>query len=409
MKSFFVSLFLTIIVSAEDYKLEASLDMFINLPTAYDITPASLEKTFEKGTFSENPYFSWLNEEKSRAIFKKNSATNVFVDLTILEKSIKVDELIIDFEGGLFKGCTISIFNKADSGNLSAREFDRRTLAVGKHISKQLNNRARRRTEKKSKGILTSGYIWKSPRGIAALEYNDGAQNGQAGFVRLRLAKIDAGGIYAAAIRDRSTATIGRSALKQLITKQGSEVIIENIPMVDQGSKGYCLVASVQRLFEYYGISCDMYQLAEIAGSDPRSGTDTKEANRQLDKIDHLFKTRFICYAVGDDNNGLTEPTNGDYIGDPIPQKDFEKEITRSIDKGLPLVWSLTLGKYKETPPLQEQQSGGHSRLIIGYDLEKRLLYFTDSWGLGHQKKFMRLDDAYKCTTGLFSIVPKAS
>jgi hypothetical protein len=77
-----------------------------------------------------------------------------------------------------------------------------------------------------------------------------------------------------------------------------------------------------------------MYQLAEIAGSDPRAGTDNKEASRQLDKIDHLFKTRFICYAVGDDSNGLTEPTNGDYIGDPIPQKDFEKEITRSIDKG---------------------------------------------------------------------------
>ena len=92
MKSFLVSLFLTIIVSAENYKLEASLDMFINLPSAYNITPASLEKTFKKGTFSKNPYFSWLNEEKSRAIFKKNSATNVFVDHTILEKSIKVDE-----------------------------------------------------------------------------------------------------------------------------------------------------------------------------------------------------------------------------------------------------------------------------------------------------------------------------
>jgi hypothetical protein len=103
MKSFFVSLFLTIIVSAENYKLEASLDMFINLPSAYDITPASLEKSFKKGTFSKNPYFSWLNEEKSRAIFKKNSATNVFVDLTILEKSIKVDELIIDFEGRYFQ------------------------------------------------------------------------------------------------------------------------------------------------------------------------------------------------------------------------------------------------------------------------------------------------------------------
>jgi len=96
--------------------------------------------------------------------------------------------------------------------------------------------------------------------------------------------------------------------------------------MVDQGSKRYCLVASVQRLFEYYGISCDMYQLAEIAGSDPRTGTDTKEANRQLGKIDHLFKTRFTCHAVGDDKNGLTEPPMATISAIPSRRKTLKKK-----------------------------------------------------------------------------------
>ena len=399
-------LYLTCLGYAENYELEASLDPFLKLPGAYQITPSDLTKAYQQENYEENPYFSWLDEKKTRAIFKKRPASNVFINLTILEKSVPVDEMIVDFKGGKFQGCTISVFNRGDSGTLDREEFKKRVQAIGKHVSKQLDSRAKTRTENKSKGVLTSGYVWKSSRGIAALEYNEEAKNGKAEFVRLRLARKGAEGVYAAAMNDRSTATVRKSSLKELVTRDGNATYIKNIPMVDQGAKGYCVVASVQRLFEYYGISCDMHQLAELAGSDPKMGTSTLETNKQLGKIDFQFKTRYTCLAVGGSGYGLTELKDGKYVGDPIPQKDFERDITRSIDKGIPLLWSLQLGIYSETPPLNEQTSGGHMRLIIGYDLENRLLFFSDSWGAGHEKKSMSIDDAYKCTSGLYSMVP---
>ena len=62
-------------------------------------------------------------------------------------------------------------------------------------------------------------------------------------------------------------------------------IYVGNLPMVDQGNKGYCVAATVQRLFEYYGIGADMHQIAEIAGSDPRRGTSTLEMARKTVKL----------------------------------------------------------------------------------------------------------------------------
>ena len=85
-----------------------------------------------------------------------------------------------------------------------------------------------------------------------------------------RLARRDAKGTYAAAMDKRAGATVRLSDLPKNVTRDDDgNVFIDDIPMVDQGQKGYCVVASVQRLFEYYGIPCDQHQLAQIAGADP--------------------------------------------------------------------------------------------------------------------------------------------
>jgi uncharacterized protein YvpB len=43
-------------------------------------------------------------------------------------------------------------------------------------------------------------------------------------------------------------------------------------------------------------------------------------------------------------------------------------------------------------------------RLIIGIDKEN--LYFSDSWGAGHELGTMSLRDAFAATTGLFVMHP---
>ena len=86
------------------------------------------------------------------------------------------------------------------------------------------------------------------------------------------------------------------------------------------------------------------------------------------------------------------------YFGDQIRQK---------IDAGIPIIWSVWLGIVPETPALP-QSSGGHMRLILGYDREGNVLY-SDSWGAGHERKKMRLEDALLITTGLRTLAPRAN
>jgi len=55
-------------------------------------------------------------------------------------------------------------------------------------------------------------------------------------------------------------------------------------------------------------------------------------------------------------------------------------------------------------PP--ESMSGGHMRIILGYDPKARLIYYSDSWGPGHEMKKMSLEEAWAVTMGLFIVEP---
>lgn len=398
--------FLSCEVAAQDAKvLEANLDPLVTLPGAYGLKPDDLEKLFEKGGWSRNPYFEWLTKDKSRAIFKKKDMSNLKVNLSLLNGEVPIEEAIVDFKDGTFLGVTISIFNRGDAGSISQTDFDNRFKNMGRHIGKQLAARPTRKEARPTQGMLTDGFIWISARGKAVLERNP-EEDGTIEFLRMRLAKRNAGGAYEAATQDRAGASVTLSELPRNVKKRlDGSVYVTGIPMVDQGAKGYCVVASAQRLFEYYGIPCDMHQLAQIAGSDPEMGTSSLETNEQLGKIDHLFKTRFECLAVRH-NTGLVELKDNRYVGDPVPNEDFHKMVRKSIDDGIPLLWSLGLGQYQEEPPLSEQTSGGHMRMIIGYNDEKNKIIFSDSWGAGHEYKMMNADDALKATQGLFSMKP---
>ena len=52
------------------------------------------------------------------------------------------------------------------------------------------------------------------------------------------------------------------------------------------------------------------------------------------------------------------------------------------------------------------QLSGGHLRLIIGYNEKNDEILYSDSWGAGHELKRMSTPDAYGATTSLRMIKP---
>lgn len=381
-----------------------NLDLLLSSPDLWSLTPAKLEELFMMSGYKESPYFKWLTSDKTSARFARKPYSNVSIDLTLFGRVVPVEEMVLDFRDGRAAQIYVSLYNRGDSGEISRAEFDTRFKLAGQFMSQTLMVKPLERRPNAQTAVKTSGWLWTAPATLALLEYNADAmdKNGAAEFMRLKLAP-PAGKdklLNIAAIGQTST-TLSRSDLPKFVRKETSgDVHISGIPMVDQGDKGYCVVASCQRLFSYLHIPCDQHELAEIAGSDAGRGTSIGAFAVALDRIDNTFKVRFKPLLIKSPN-GSSPDRNA------RPDR-FMALVQEYVDKGIPLLWSLQLGLYPEVPAISMQTSGGHMRLLTGYNTIKQELIFSDSWGAGHEMKRMKMTDALKATYGVFLLEPKA-
>jgi hypothetical protein len=392
-------------------KLLCPLDPLGQIPSVWGLTPDALDKTYAVPpgvTNSEkNPYFSWMTKSRDRAVFMKQPFSNLKVDLSLFEGTLPLEEVIVDFANGKLNGITFSIFNRGDSGEIEAAEFQRRFKVCGQKMGEMLKISPTAKKANPTQGLLSEGYTWISQFGMATLEHNPEAMKGKPEFLRLKIAPRDAKGAFAAAFQERSAAVKLSDLPKNVSKAADGDVFIKGIPMVDQGPKGYCVVASVQRLFEYYGIPADQHQIAQVAGSDAQSGTSSLAISQALGKLDYRFKTRFKILGMDSMMGGLVEVDERKMtVGKRVDRDKFVSNVKTYIDDGVPLLWGLTLGRYPEEPAIAMQAGGGHMRMIIGYNDKTGRLIFTDSWGAGHEMKRMKYDDAYSATSGLFAMFP---
>lgn len=257
-------------------------------------------------------------------------------------------------------------------------------------------------------------------------------------------------------MRQRSTVQdsnrpTAKSLVSHVMRSVHGDVYIDGFPMVDQGAKGYCAVATVERILRYYGQEVDENVLAQLAKSSGRGGTSqsalsdalkksgaelgvtvrelqglgsdirewermVKDYNRQAEKEkkpeirDSQWITisgRNITYDFGKlfDAFDWEVYTNYKLRKKQYELKQFRKYIKDNIDKGVPLVWSVILGKVPETQI--PQVTGGHMRTIIGYNLKNDEVIYTDSWGPGHEFKKMKTTDAFTITMQLNLVAPR--
>lgn len=390
-------------------EIPCDLDPLLAVPANWEMTPESFEETYTK---EKNRHFVWLTADRTRAKVSRKLYGNVVIGVTAFGGKVPVQEAIVDFADGKLNLVTLSIYNRGDGGDITKDDFAERFTTTGKTVGEALGTAPRRKEANPGAGLLTAGFSWYSREtGIALLEHNEKAMDGgDREFLRLRMARPDAKGSLAASMtHNRGGAAIRQRDLADKLTKaDNGDIFISNFPMVDQGDKGYCVVATAQRVFEYYGIGADMHQIAQIAESDPTRGTSTLTMAKELGKIDYRFRTRLDIIGM-ESNGGLTdvEIKKGEYyVGDPVDERKFLKEIRSHINLGLPLLWSLELGRYPEKPQLSPQTAGGHMRLIIGYNDKEEEIIFSDSWGAGHEAKRMKMSHAYQATNGLFVLKP---
>jgi hypothetical protein len=385
--------------------LKADLDPLLNFATIWNTKPETFETIFVPHIEKENnnPQFDWLTATKDRARFARHMFSNVQTALTIFQGQMKIEEAIVEFIQGKCARATLSIYNRGDSGKISMQEFDAIFRKAGQSLGAHLKVAPKKQFMTGNAAVKVVSWVWTTPSGIAILEHNDyqvGGQITQPEFLRLKLAAPD----QADWSMGKMAMGVQRMSLQKNVTKTATrDVFISGVPMVDQGAKGYCVAASCQRLLEYMRIPCDQHEIAQLLNVDVEKGANAMVMQKSLAKVDQKFGVSFkplINPEIYYDNKGKRK----------VSLKEFATIIREHADKGVPLLWALGLGKFPEDPPLTSgggQISGGHMRVMIGYNSAKNQIIFTDSWGAGHEVKRMAAADAYEATLGLYSMSPR--
>lgn len=343
----------------------------------------------------------------------------------------EVGEVVIRGRDGKAIDATVSLYNRGDDGELPFPSFNARMTEWKNLLDAKLAVRSEVRNQQGA--VALQGWMWKKGDTAVLLEGSINRSEKRAEFLRLRFASISA-----AKTAPREMARRGSFAANVKKDDKGF-TYIEGIPMVDQGQKGYCVVASIERVTRYFGAEMDQHEMAQLANTDEggTSGTEMEKAFQKVTGKVHLrtlkhieFDERQMVKDIRTYNSAAKKVGAKTFDLDPdewyidprhfwsVVNKDtfrdvkrgqggyahFNRKIKEYVDQGIPLCWTLQLGMFKEEG--LPQTYGGHMRLIFGYNPETEEIYYTDSWGEGHEKKKMRADEAYCMTMALYSMVP---
>jgi len=199
-----------------------------------------------------------------------------------------------------------------------------------------------------------------------------------------------------------------RHSLQERVEKRpNGDVIVGEIPMTNQGPKGYCVPATIERYLRYMGIDADMYMIA-MAGGTAKGGGSSFAAmepvisNLATSNLKHLASAGSSLRA---DN------------------------IAKYVDAGLPLMWGLFVvdglndqitersaarrsvtdwndWKQKLKPArysaarIQIDRTQGHMCLVIGYNKTTGEIAISDSWGPRFAERWITVEEATAISQG---------
>ena len=207
------------------------------------------------------------------------------------------------------------------------------------------------------------------------------------------------------AMRERMKANV--------IHRPNGDIVVENIPMVDQGPKGFCVPATYARALLYAGVPADLYLLALLGRTDVGGGTS-------------VFAMESSARALA--------ATYGRSITSVSPNLDLAK-LESFFEKGIPLTWALDVDeginrdlslrikarasnnlttwnkilepKRKAARYLRKNPNNGHVCLLIGCNRKTGELATSDSWGPEFTERWITVEEARALSQGdLGAIVP---
>ncbi len=412
----------------------AAMDGILLRPNLWDTTALEIEPDFK------TLRFEWTSAAK-------DTARTAAKGLTFGQRPLI--EVLLRFREGKLSEATLIYFSRGDAGDLGKKPFEKLLADITAELSALTARSPVERGRDATSAVKAEGRAWELDTTEYLLEWSATKESRAKGvpfraeFIRLTIHRKNTA---VRAIGATVSTNASREAVKRFVGRDHIErlpdgtVWLRDVPMVDQGQKGYCVVASAERVLRYYGVEVDQHELAQIADSDSSKGTSPDAMFDSMKKLTARFgvKTKSLYdWDVADFLKLIEEYNRATRRGKLAPEitltgrvidvgkcyekmnpeiykemrqkktadlGKFQREIQRNIDEGIPLLWSVRLGfvTEKEIP----QASGGHMRLIIGYNPTAKEIIYSDSWGMGHDQKRMTVTDAWTITNAMYSLQP---
>ncbi|MDF3130790.1 C39 family peptidase [Kiritimatiellaeota bacterium B1221] len=393
--------------------------------------------SWDSNTFEQNVGglgFRWMDENKTAARAAPLSKPFFGQDAY---------ETVIRFADGIPDNVMISYYNRGDATRpMSEDDFQAMVRTLMTKLTETLRVQPRPGSQKSNRSdVRDDSRIWQRPKIQFELSYSYSPPSGGRPFiseyVRLTVRKFSAGEVPAFA-----NTTVNPYEIKTNITRDpaSGDVWIENIPMVDQGPKGYCAAATSERILRFFGQEVDQHQIAQIANTTSGGGTSSAELKKALHAVGRQYDFNLSTHIEWDwgdfqktiERYNRNARKNGSAVVhldrsqvinlsdiyvtfDPETYKatklsrrsdynKFQEKVKKYVNAGCPLAWSVRVGMFPESTPTG---TGGHLRMIIGYNTQKDEIIYSDTWGRGHEKKSMSTENAFTITNSLFSLEPK--
>jgi hypothetical protein len=210
----------------------------------------------------------------------------------------------------------------------------------------------------------------------------------------------------------QSDETVRQAAEDNVQENAFGDVLIQNIPMVNQGPKGYCVPATIERCLRYMGIRADMYTLAMAGRTTIGGGTSLS--------------------AIIDGTSAYVRRSSRDM--ETISEEVSIKNVSEYIDAGQPLMWTMSSTKaynalantitkqrsgvtdpkewrkqlrdiLRDAPKLNKDPRAGHLCMIVGYNDETDEIAVSDSWGPRFELRWITVEEANAVSNGRFYII----
>ncbi len=364
---------------------------------------------------------------------------------------LKVWETKIYFERGeeasKVKRVEISLYNRGDAKDetIDHEELDEKIAQVARVFNEDKKGKAKllklptggiRMSRTFDRGEFSAELVWglseQCENNLRRVEY-----------LRLTLTRKDN---TKKVVRYKRLEKAGGDIKKNVTKSPNGDVYIDGVPMVNQGQKGYCAAAVSERVLRYFGFDVDEHEIAQQAGTTAEGGTSLeamKETIKEIGNKRTLAYKELISFPLSmkqmqEDIDAYNKAAKlekrqtlkledfcrdnclyFDELSDAMEPRvilkmkatgskyrTFLSEVRKYVNSGIPIFWSVRLGIYPEAG-VNPQTSGGHMRLIIGYNDKKKEVLFTDTWGQGHELKRMPENWAFAITKGFFILKPR--